>query len=437
MKALFRPTTRFRDLHPRPERLQKGFTEVELLPGLTVENIWATGITWEEFRRFLGFDTVMWMMPGVYVLSGVYVFSHKRNIIDHPLVLGLGGYDRASIRVHVRSGRAEAAATATATCDFLVRLLATCESHGVNIYGRNNRMAPSPLTGAALSLFFQESQICLRKVTLQEMALSEDQCRALATMSRLDIKVRISYCRLLNNVAGAFAEFLQSNRGPVELHNCKIDSRNLASALAGNSRVTSLTQDSNSLWVNDEAVMTILLTVLANNRGLVHLDLYNHYISDDNWTILCESLQAHPTLASLDLRNTMSSHGYRRIVLTDDETVHRTRLLAEMVQRNTALHTIILSEGERDEQIYAEMILPYLETNRYRPRVLAIKKTDISFRRPLLGRALQAESVRNDPNLLWLFVSGNPDVLVPSNVERRCDAICKRMSCCWAWWHKQ
>jgi hypothetical protein len=83
-----------------------------------------------------------------------------------------------------------------------------------------------------------------------------------------------------------------------------------------------------------------------------------------------------------------------------------------MVQHNTVLHTINLSEYERDEKIYTELILPYLETNRYRPRVLAIKKADIQIRRPLLGRALQTKSVRNDSNILWMFLSGNADVVL-------------------------
>jgi hypothetical protein len=61
-----------------------------------------------------------------------------------------------------------------------------------------------------------------------------------------------------------------------------------------------------------------------------------------------------------------------------------------------------------------EEILPYLETNWHRPRVHAIKKADISLRRALLGRALQTKYVRNDSNRLWMFVSGNVDVLVRS-----------------------
>jgi hypothetical protein len=133
--------------------------------------------------------------------------------------------------------------------------------------------------------------------------------------------------------------------------------------------------------------------------------------SDDNWTILCESLQAHPSLTKLDLSHT----GGRGNGLTGDQKVQRTRLLAEMVQHNTVLHTINLSEYERDEKIYTESILPYLKTNRYRSWVHAIKKADISLRRPLLGRALQTESVRNDSNLLWMFLSGNADVVVRPN----------------------
>jgi hypothetical protein len=180
--------------------------------------------------------------------------------------------------------------------------------------------------------------------------------------------------------------------------------------LTGNSRVTKL--EPSYQWRND-ADMAILFTALASNRGLVDLDLRSCYISDDNWSILCQSLQAHPTLTSLNLRLTMprSSTGII-IFLTDDQKAHRTGLLAETMQHNTVLLSINLPEDERDEQIYTESILPYQETNRYRPRVLAIKKADIQIRRPLLGRALQTKSVRNDSNILWMFLSGNADVVL-------------------------
>jgi hypothetical protein len=53
---------------------------------------------------------------------------------------------------------------------------------------------------------------------------------------------------------------------------------------------------------------------------------------------------------NLELTRSRAQNGFR-VVLTDDQKAHRTRLHAEMV-KNIVLHTIRLSEYERDEQIY-------------------------------------------------------------------------------------
>jgi hypothetical protein len=154
-----------------------------------------------------------------------------------------------------------------------------------------------------------------------------------------------------------------------------------------------------------DASKAVLFRSLASNRGLVDLDLQQNAISNDNWTILCESLQAHPTLTSLDLWSTRPRRPTgASIAVVDEQKAHRTRLLAEMMEQNTILQTIGLSRNERDEQIYTESILPCLGMNIYRARVLAINKADISLRRPLLGQALQTKSVRNNSNLLWMFL---------------------------------
>jgi hypothetical protein len=305
--------------------------------------------------------------------------------------------------VRVRSRTA--AAAATVTCDFLLRLLATCEEHGVNIKGSAGEVS-NPLSGAALSLFFQESESCLRHVQLLDMALNEDQCRALATMSRLDMELEIIECSLVDDAAGAFVECLHSDRGSVELHHCDIDFRVLASALTGNSRVAGFTP----YWETTDADTAVLFAALANNSGLAELDCQHHPISDDNWSILCESMKAHPTLTNLNLLHTSPSFD-----VPAEQKAHRTRLLAEMVQHNTFMLTIGLSAHERDAQIYTDEILPCLETNRYRSWVHAIRKADIPIRRPLLGLALQTESVQNDSSLRWMFLSGNPDVVVRPN----------------------
>jgi hypothetical protein len=336
----------------------------------------------------------------------VYVCYHYLHDIGGPVVLSLGVIGTNSLLVYVTPGTA--AAVATATCDFLLRLLATCERRelfidGGDIGGRNT--VSTPLSGAGLSLFFQESRDDLQKVTLSFMTLSDDQCLALATMSRLDVEVTITHCRLADDAAGAFVECLQSDRGPVNLNWCRIDSQIIANALTGDSRVTSFKPRFNG--TDDADTTAILFRALANNRGLVNLDLQNCSISDENWTILCQSLQAHPTLISLNLEHTIPARHF----------VVRTSAVAEMIKHNTILNTIELSDGHYDTQVYAEMIQPFLETNKYRPRVHAIKKADIPLRRPLLGLALQTDSVRNDANILWMFLSGNPDVVVQSSED--------------------
>jgi hypothetical protein len=246
------------------------------------------------------------------------------------------------------------------------------------------------------------------------MILSGDLCRALATMSRLDVEVEIRLCSLADDALGAFTECLHTDRGPITLDRCQITSRVLAAALTGDSRVTRLELPLH--WAADDANERDFYRALANNRGLEDLSFYCVSINDENWSILCESLQAHPTLTSLDLRVTSlySSVGAR---MEEDQKAHRTRVVAEMMQRDSALHTISLSADERDEQIYTKEIFPRLEMNRYRSRVLAIKKADISLRRPLLGRALQTESIRNDSDLLWMFLWGNADIVVLSNED--------------------
>jgi hypothetical protein len=279
IEILFRPSTRYRDQNLY---LPEGWTEIELLPQLTLLDILATGVTWDELHRFL-LHKIVWMAPDVNLC----------NETGDPVVLELGvNGDTNYLGVHVTSGTADA--VVTATCNFLVCLLATCEQDDLLIQGRGNTVS-TPLSGASLSLFFQESRDDLRKVVLCDMVLSEDLCLALATMSRLDMEVNISASSLADYAAGAFIECMQSDRGLGMLYECEIDSQILASAFAGTSCVTKLQPH---FYGTDDVEKAVLFRVLANNRGLVNLDLQNRSISDGNWMILCESLQAHPTLSN-------------------------------------------------------------------------------------------------------------------------------------------
>jgi hypothetical protein len=417
MTDLFRPTNRLRDLirelhgHDSYE-LSNGVTEVELLPDLSPEHVLATlDITWEEFCRFVGHDKFVWMGLGVYVSHG--------HCNYHPGYRFLVELRSKNSRLHVYAAtnpEPETAAVTTATCDFVVRLLATSQEDDAFIEGRVP-FNSVPISGPSLSRFFQESHANLRKVTLKDMILNEEQIGALATTDfRPDMQVILRECSLSddNGCHAAFVECLHRDRGPTVMDCCVIGYRVLAAALEGNRCVTRLVLP----WATLDAEKGAIFRSLAENKGLLELDLHHRSISDANWTILCQSLKVHPTLTSLELRDTnpssLEDDGEDQIEMSIEQRAQRTRLLAAMVQENRVLLTIALTDNERDDQIYMEMIHPYLEMNLYRPRVLGIKKAEIALRRALLGRALQTESVRNKSNLLWMLLSGNQDVVVQS-----------------------
>jgi hypothetical protein len=165
--------------------------------------------------------------------------------------------------------------TCVSDLQLLFRLLVTCEKHDVYIRGCYEGVS-TPLSGAGLSLFFQESRSCLRQVTLSFMTLSADQFLALATMSRLDVQLKILECGLADDAAGAFVECLHSDRGPVELNDCDIHSQTMAHALTGSSSVTRFKPYNERIT---DAGMDLLVAALANNRGLVNLNLFNKTIN--------------------------------------------------------------------------------------------------------------------------------------------------------------
>jgi hypothetical protein len=84
-----------------------------------------------------------------------------------------------------------------------------------------------------------------------------------------------------------------------------------------------------------------------------------------------------------------------------------------MLKVNTTIHTINVDPYLSEHEIYRESAIPYLETNRFRPRLLAVQRTrPIAYRTKVLGRALL--EVRTDANTFWMLLSGNAEVAFPS-----------------------
>jgi hypothetical protein len=421
-EVFFRPSTQLADLLSERPHIIAFYgisTEVELLPYLTPEDVLASGVTLKLFHRFVDHNKFLWMAPGVGIsprqlwplnellFAFAVDFNRSASYTATPLCFN----------VHVTPGATGAAVTAT--CDFLVRLFAASEKTSFHMqpagYG-NGMLIHLPASGAALSCLFHESRDNLQAVHLMGVIFNEEQIRVLATVSRPTLEVILKGCSMNNGNAAcrnAFVVCLQSDRGPTQLLYRSIDLGVLATALTGNTRVTRL-HVYPTRRRDADAGQDVLFRALANNLGLVELQLTVRPISDENMAFLCESLKSHPTLTTLHLQETVPRLAHEPFA--SEQKKHRTRMMAEMMQENTILHTIDLFGDKHDEQIYEEAILPYLVTNLHRPRVLTVAETsDRPFREKVLGRALF--SVRSNPNLVWMFLSQNVDACVRSEEE--------------------
>jgi hypothetical protein len=152
-----------------------------------------------------------------------------------------------------------------------------------------------------------------------------------------------------------------------------------------------------------------IASALRENKGLVKLDLNSVMMSDKTWDAICDSLGTHPTLEVLGLFCVMRSS----IDPPLPAILSRIQALVKMLKVSTTIHTIRASCVSQHET-YRESVIPYLETNRLRPRLLAIQTTrPIAYRTKVLGRALLA--TRTDANSFWMLLSGNVEVAFPTS----------------------
>jgi hypothetical protein len=100
------------------------------------------------------------------------------------------------------------------------------------------------------------------------------------------------------------------------------------------------------------------------------LDFRPQSLSDEMWGAVCASLKAHPTLEVLDLLGLRFTTG----AMTPAVLKLRIQGLFNMMKVNTSIHTIHLDYHFNGNDVYRESIVPYLETNRFRSHVRAIKK---------------------------------------------------------------
>jgi hypothetical protein len=245
---------------------------------------------------------------------------------------------------------------------------------------------------------------------LHNLEMDENHCRVLGACSRPGLEIVLVRCKITSAGAGALAEVLGRNQGPPKLNNCDVDNLILADGLRGNSCLKSwILRIPSDLEVSNRQVLAIADTV-RENEGLFELEiLFDGYrVSNEMWGAICDSLKTHPTLEVLNLRWTFTNAAPAPAVLTS-----RIQALVDLLKVNMSIHTIGLDPCYSQHELLRESVIPYLDTNRFRPRVRAIQKTrPIPYRAKVLGRALL--SARTDANSFWMLLSGNAEVAFPS-----------------------
>jgi hypothetical protein len=262
-------------------------------------------------------------------------------------------------------------------------------------------MRQGTLINAPSLMHLMEQCQSLKVLKLHSLgSLDEHHCRVLGTFSRPGLEIELIRCKLTSAGTSALVEVLGRNQGPTKLVYCDIDYSVLADGLRGNSRLTSLYISRPRVEVSNRRMLAVADAV-QENKGLVDLTFRCSSWNDETWAAICTSLDTHPTLEVLTFRETFNMNP---AVITS-----RIQALLNMLKVNTSIHTIHLDDRYSQHELYRGSVIPYLATNRLRPRLLAIQKSrPIAYRAKLLGRALV--SVRTDANSFWMLLSGNAEV---------------------------
>jgi hypothetical protein len=426
MEDLFAPTTRLRDLYRARERDEdenedeyadrqiNDLIELELITGSSVEDTFLhRGFSWRDFKSWAR-GKIVWLSPDVF-------FNSSRIHIDFHTEYG------SFLSVHIMEPNEEdtseeaeflhvyarSEAHATVACDILLQLLTTCESHKVLLGDFFNDSPHFPVSGLALSHFLAHSRN-LRVLYMIGLDLNTCHCRAIDTLTRTDLQIELRCCKPTESGEEIILESIRGNRGPSQLFMCRIDTRRLAGALRGNNSVTYLAPHRDC---SDEDKL-VLVQALAENEGLVTLDLSSIPITDEIWIALWRSVARHPKLETISLPRLFRST-FGDGTTTDAQKTLRTQVMVDALRINTVLHTIEPFHSDAfDEDILDNTVYPLLLANRYRPRVGGITEVEGPLRSKLLGWALG--SISSNPSLIWMFLSGNANVRVgPTPPEER------------------
>jgi hypothetical protein len=254
-------------------------------------------------------------------------------------------------------------------CDVALRLVAATSAVESVIL---NNWCPTPgfFINAPTLAFLMEQCQSLKALLTMDLQMDEDHCRVLGAYSRPDLEIVLLRCTITSAGASALAEVLGRNQGPTELVECGVDNLVLADGLCGNSRLESLTPRISSSPEDGNQELLAIADAVRENKGLVDLDLcpLGFSVTDETWDAVCKSLHTHLTLEVLDLRS-------MRVFIAPSAVINsRIQALLDMLKVNISIHTILLDSWFSEHETFRGSIVPYLETNQFRPHVRAIQK---------------------------------------------------------------
>jgi hypothetical protein len=420
MEPMFSPCTRLRD------RIDESPTiSDEMKEDLHFIEEFRLHVSTEEFRNavrekaftyadlyaMLEGDSLVWFTPALsaavfrkFAIAQIYsVFMGDGfNDTDYSFICNVDGQQISST--------ASSSDELLEMCDILLRLAAAkSDVHSVKI--SNWRCANHVSINATSLAYLIEQCQNLKALTLSNVKdLDRDHITVIGAFSG---KIELICCQFTIAGTSALAEVLERNQGTIKLEICDIDYSVLAGRLGsrGNTSLKRLAPCSSSGIADQNQQLQGIAGYLRQYRGLIELNVswYDAGINDETWDAICDSLKAHPTLAVLELSSASTEKYYTRPPGVPAVITSRVQALVDMLKVNSIIHTISLRKCYSDHDLFRRSVIPYLKTNRLRPRLLAIQKTcPIPYRAKVLGRALL--SARTDANSFWMLLSGNPEV---------------------------
>jgi hypothetical protein len=413
MERLFSPCTRLRalfasrfrieelrGLHPELQELNLDISTEELLSS-------ERAFMYADLYTMLGKrNTCVWLTPHTAAFGGGSVVSFWDQL-DGSCRLCFTA-DGKDVGVLARSPE-----HLLEICNVIVRLLAVNAVHSVHIC----KLYYGMVDANTLANLMEQCQ-SLKVLTLDYLEMDEDQIRVLGGDSRPDLGIVLINCKLTSAGTTALAEILGRDQGPTELAFCKIDNFIFAKGLRGNSRLKIFRPRILGNNENRNRQLLAIMGALKENEGLVDLDIWRDEVKlkDETWGAICDSLKAHPTLEVLDL----SCGVFADSTISPAALNSRVEALVDMMKVNMSIHSIHLHGHYSQHELFQGSVIPYLDANRFRPRVRAIQRIrPIAYRAKVLGQALIA--ARTDANRFWMILSGNAEVAFPSRTTPAAD----------------